>query len=353
MIPVNATTVASPFCWLKAVSAIGFGVTVLASAPAEAVDFYSGKNIDFVIGNAPGGGFDIYGRAIARHMSRHIPGNPTLVVKNMPGAGGARAGYHISMVAPKDGLTIGAIMPGTIIGPLLDEKPDTSFDPSKVEYIGTANAGTYICVTLDHSKTKTFEQALAQKTIMGGIASGNSTNDIAILVKKMTGAQLDLVSGYKGTAEIVLALERRELDGVCGWNWSSAKSQKPDWVREHKLNFLAQISLRPNPELTAMGAPEIWKFIKGDENRKIAEVVVSQQVFERPYFMAQGTPADRVAMLRAAFDATMADPQFLAEAGKMGIDVSPLPGAQVQEMVHKLYATPKEIIEKAKQAIRP
>jgi tripartite-type tricarboxylate transporter receptor subunit TctC len=244
-------------------------------------------------------------------------------------------------------------MPGTIMGPLLDEKPDTSFDPSKAIYLGTANTGTYICVTLKDSKTKTFEQALAEKTILGGIASGNSTNDIAYLVKKMTGAKFDMVNGYKGTLDVALAIDRKEVDGVCGWNWSSAKSQKPDWLRDNKLNFLAQIGLQPNPELTKLGAPEIWPYIKNDEDRKVTELVVSQQAFERPYFVGPGTPAELVAALRTAFDATMRDPQFLAEAEKTGIDVSPLPGAQLQETVAKLYGTPKNIIERAKEAIRP
>jgi tripartite-type tricarboxylate transporter receptor subunit TctC len=333
--------------------ALGAVMAGAAAAPAPASDFYAGKTVDLIVGNAPGGGFDIYARTVAQHLSRHIPGNPTIVVKNMPGAGGARAGHYISTVSPKDGLAIGAIMPGTIMGPLLDEKPDMSFDPTRVDYLGTANTGTYVCVTFDHSKTKTFEQALTQKTIMGGIAAGNSTNDIANLIKKMTGAQLDLISGYKGTVDVALAMERGELDGVCGWNWSSAKSQKPDWIAAHKLNFLAQIGLAPNAELTGMGAPEIWPYIKSDESRKVAEVVVSQQAFERPYFTAQGAPAERVATLRAAFDATMRDPQFLANAEKLGIDVSPLPGAQLQEVVQKLYGTPRAVLEQAKRAIRP
>jgi hypothetical protein len=188
---------------------------------------------------------------------------------------------------------------------------------------------------------------------MGGIALGNSTNDIANMVRKMTGAQFELISGYTGTADIALAMERGEIEGMCGWNWSSMKSQKPAWIRERRLNWLAQIGLRPNPDLTKLGAPEFWPYIKTKENRKVAEVVVSQQVFERPYFTAQGTPADRVALLRAAFDATMRDPQFLADAEKMNLDVSPLPGAEVESMVQKLYATPPAILEQAKQAIRP
>ena len=340
---------------MRALGAIALGAVMIAahSAPADADDFYAGKTVDLIVGGAPGGGVDIYARAIAQHLGRHIPGNPAIVVKDMPGAGSARAGHYISAVAPKNGLTIGAIMPGTIVGPLLDEKPDTSFDPTKVAYLGSANTGTYICVTYDHSKTKTFEQALTQKTIMGGTAAGASINDIPNLLKKMAGAQFDLVSGYQGTLDVTLAIERGEIDGVCGWTWSSAKSQKPGWISGHKLNFLAQIGLQPNPELTGMGVPEIWRYIRNDENRKVVEVVVSQQAFERPYLTAQGTPAERVATLRTAFDATLRDPRFLADAEKFGIDVSPLPGSQLQELVQRLYDTPKTILEQAKRAIRP
>jgi tripartite-type tricarboxylate transporter receptor subunit TctC len=327
-------------------------VALLATTPAPAADFYAGKTIDLIVSNAPGGGFDIYARSIARHMQRHIPGNPTIVVKNMPGAGGARAGYHVNTVTPADGLTIGAIMPGTVMAPLLDDKPDTSFDPSKVLYLGTANSGTYVCVTFDHSKIKTLDDALTQKTVMGGVAAGNSINDIANLVKRTTGAQFNLISGYRGTVEVTLAIERREIDGTCGWNWSSAKSQKPEWIRDHKLNYLAQISLQPNAELTQLGAPEIWRYIKNADDRKVAELVVSQQSFERPYFVAHGTPADLTNILRDAFDATMRDPQFLAEAQKIGVDISPISGAKVQALVQQLYATPKDVIERAKQAIR-
>ena len=331
-------------------------IVLLAAAmavPARADDFYAGKSIDLVVGNAPGGGFDLYARAIAQHLSPHLTGNPSVVVKNMPGAGGARAGHYVSAVAAKDGLTIGGIMPGTIMAPLLEEKPDTTFDPAKVVYLGTANTGTYICVTLDRAKTKTLEQAMEQRTIMGGIATGNSVTDIANLVKHMTGARIDLVPGYKGTVEVALAVERGELDGICGWNWSSAKSQKPDWVADHRLNFLAQIGLEPNAELTRLGAPEIWPYIKDEENRKVAEIVISQQAFERPYFAPPGLPAERVAALRAAFDATMHDPAFLADAGKIGLDISPMSGEKLQQIIAKLYGTPKSVLDQARRAIRP
>ena len=140
---------------------------------------------------------------------------------------------------------------------------------------------------------------------------------------------------------------------MCGWNWSSAKSQRPAWISEKKLNYLAQIGIRSNPELSALGAPEIWPYIKGEDSKKVAEVVISQQIFERPYFMAAGTAPELVATLRTAFDSTMKDPQFIADAKKLGIDVEPRPGAEVQDLVQKLYSTPRPIIEQAKRAIRP
>jgi tripartite-type tricarboxylate transporter receptor subunit TctC len=325
----------------------------LAPSPVLAADYYAGKTIEIVVGNYPGGGYDIYARTVGRHLGRNILGNPAIVVKNLPGAGSAKAGHHITTVAPKDGLTIGAVTPGAVIAPLLDDKPETIFDPLKVIYLGTANAGARICATFEKSKTRTFDQAVAQKTIMGGVAAGDAVQDYAYLVKRTTNAQIDVVSGYKGTLDVTLAMERGEIDGACGWDWSSAKSQKPEWIRDGKLNLIAQIGPTENAELTAKGAPQIWKYMKNETARRIAETMVVQQGFTRPYFVAQGTPSELVTMLRTAFDATMRDPQFLADAEKMRIDVAALPGATVQEMIQKLYATPKDIVELTKKAIRP
>jgi tripartite-type tricarboxylate transporter receptor subunit TctC len=330
--------------------AVGAG---LAATPAPAADYYAGKSVEMIVGNYPGGGFDIYARAVARHLGRNIPGNPTIVVKNMPGAGSAKAGYQVSTIAPKDGLSIGAITPGAIIGPLLDDKPDTNFDPLKVTYLGTANAGARICATYTTSKIKRFDDALSNKMLLGGVSPGDAVHDYAYLVKRTTNAHIEVVAGYKGTLDLALAMERGEIDGVCGWDWSSAKAQKPDWIKEGKLNILAQLGPTENAELTQKGVPTIWKFMKDDAARKVHEMVVSQQAFTRPYFIATGTPAELVTTLRTAFDATMHDPQFLADAKKIHIDVSSLSGATVQDLIVKLFATPKETVEQARKAIRP
>src|SRR5581483_11126846 len=232
------------------------------SAPAAASDYYAGKSIDFVVGADPGGGYDIYARLIAKHMRRYIPGAPTIVVKNMPGAGSGRAAVFISSVAPKDGRAVGALMPGAIIGPLLEDKRDAQFDPTKVVYIGTADSGVRVCATFANSKIKTFADAQREKTIVGASAAGGSTRDYPYLHNHTAGTKFEVVSGYKGTVDITLAMERGEVDGMCGWDWSSMKSQKADWLRDGKVNLLAQVALEPQPELSQRGVPRIWDFIK-------------------------------------------------------------------------------------------
>ena len=323
------------------------------AATATAQDYYAGKTIDFVIGGNPGGGFDIYARTIVRHLVRHIPGNPAIVAKNMPGAGSAKAGAHVGTIAPKDGLTIGAVTPGAITGPLLDDKPNTLFPAAKVLWLASANSSTRICVTLENSKIRRFDDMLEHKTVIGGGSYGDATHDYAYMISKITKARINVIPGYKGTLDTALAMERGEIDGMCGWDWSSAKSQKPEWLRDGKLRLLLQIGAEPDDELTRMGVPTVWPHIKDDVSRKIADLIVSQQAFQRPYFVAEGTPDAAVAILRKAFDDTLRDPQFLAEATKMRIDVSPLPGATVQKLVQAFYGTPKDIVEQARRAIRP
>jgi hypothetical protein len=268
---------------------------MLAVAPAAAAEYFAGKSIDLVIGAPPGGGYDIYARALARHYGRHIPGQPTIVSKNMPGAGSARAAGFISAVAPKDGTAIAAIMPGAVVGPLLDEKAEALFDPTKVLYLGTANNGTRVCVSRKDSKIKTFDDALAQKAAFGGVSTNDSTRDYGFMHKRTAGAQYDVVTGYSGTAEIALAMERGEIDGACGWDWASFKSQRPDWLRDGKVNVLLQVGLEPNPELTRMGVPSVFKYIKSEDDRKVVELVISQQVFQRSYIAPPGLAPEQLA----------------------------------------------------------
>jgi tripartite-type tricarboxylate transporter receptor subunit TctC len=332
---------------------IALAAIALGAPPASAADYYAGKSIDLLIGAPPGGGYDIYARAVARHYGRHIPGQPTIVSKNMPGAGSARAAGFITTIAPKDGTSIAGIMPGAVMGPLLDEKAEALFDPTKVNYLGTANNGTRVCVSRQGSKIKTFDDVLTQKAAFGGVSTNDSTRDYGFMHKRTAGAQYDVVTGYSGTAEIALAMERGEIEGACGWDWSSFKSQRPDWLRDNKVNVLLQVGLEPNAELTRMGVPSVFKYVTSEESRKVVELIISQQVFQRSYIAPPGIPAAPLDTLRSAFDATMADKQFLEDAEKIRIDISPLSGVKVQELVQKLYTMPKDIVAKARQAITP
>jgi tripartite-type tricarboxylate transporter receptor subunit TctC len=325
----------------------------LPGTPALAADYYAGKTIEFIVGGGPGGGYDIYARTVARHLSRHIPGSPAIVVKNMPGAGSGKAAQYISSIAPKDGTSIAGIMPGAIMAPLLDDRSKPLFDPTKVRYVGTANSGTRVCVTLKGTRIKTFADTRTVPAKFGGSGPNDSTYEYGYMHKNTAGAIFDIVAGYRGTPDMALAIERGELDGVCGWDWSSFKSQRPDWLRDNKVNLLLQVSMNPHPELTGMGVPGVFDFVKSEDDRKVVELIISQTIFHRSYIAPPETPPAQLEVLRAAFDKTMADPQFLADAEKMRIDIAPLPGAKVQAVVEKLYAAPAAIVERARKAIRP
>ena len=335
-----------PFALLAA------ALTAAASAPALAADYFAGKTIEWTVGADVGGGYDIYSRTIARHLPKYIPGNPTIVIKNLPGAGSGKAATFLATVAPKDGTAIGSLMPGAVIGPLLEDKEKPAYDPTKLVYLATADSGTRVCATFTTSKTKNFGDAQKQKTVMGASAAGGSTRDYVNMLRKAAGANFELVTGYKGTAEIGLAVERGEVDGLCGWDWSSLKAQKSDWLRDKKINSLVQISLEPEDELTKLGVPGVWKSIDNEADKKAVELVVSQQVFGRPFVAPPGTAPEAVKILRDAFDAVLKDKEFLAEAEKAKIDVNPLDGAKVQEVVEKVYASPPAVVARAKELIR-
>ena len=333
-------------------SSIAFGFAP-SQAQAPAADFYAGKGITLLIGSDVGGGYDVYARTIGRHLARHIPGAPTITPRNMVGAGSGTAAAAMFTTAPKDGTWIGAIFPGVIIGPILDPKPQTLFDPAKFIYLASADSGTRVCVTGPNSKVKTYADAQKQKTVLGASAAGGSTRDYGAMLKNVAGGQFDIVSGYRGTADLFLAIERGEVDGMCGLDWSSLKAQRPDWLRDKKINILIQTALEEEAELTQMGVPAMWPFVKNDLDRKAAELVVSQQIFGRPYILPPGTPEAQVKILREAFDKTFKDPEFLEDAKKSRIDIAPSSGQAVQDLVARIFSSPPDVVERAKRIIQP
>jgi tripartite-type tricarboxylate transporter receptor subunit TctC len=320
---------------------------------AAASDFYAGKTVNFIVGTDVGGGFSIYGRVLSRHLGRFIPGNPSVVMKNMPGAGGATASTYLYRIAPKDGTVIGSVSPNAILGRLLDGNV-SQYDPAKFHYLAGAEHGTRLCMTFAHSKTRTFADALKHRTVIGATSAGSPTREYAAMIKHATGAQFEIVSGYKGPPDLFLAMSRGEIDGVCGLDWTALKSQQPDWLRDKKLNLLIQAAIEPDPELAKLGVPVPWPYIKDETDRKAVEVMVSfQQAFGKSYLVPPDTPRERVDILRKAFAAVLKDKEFLAEADKVRIEIVPQSGEAVQRVVENAYGAPPAVIGRLRRIVEP
>ena len=320
---------------------------------ADVADFYRGKTMQLIIASAAGGGFDTYGRLVARHLGNHIPGNPAVVPQNMPGAAGATAAYYVTSVAPKDGTVLGAIHPGNIIEPVLGDKRKVRYDPSTFQYIGNANTDVYVCVVRTDAPATTFEQAMQTQIIMGSGGEAASTRDFPLLLNNVLGTKFKVVLGYSGNREVQLAIEKGEIHGQCGAAWSSVAATHPDWFRSGLVKVLVQEASVGYADLDKQGVPKSVDFAKTPEQRQILDLIYSQERFGRPYIMAPETPADRVAAMRKAFMDTFLDPAFLEEARRMGLDVDPTPGEEVQKIVRKVYETPPDIVEKAKASTLP
>lgn len=330
---------------------VAVAAIALAAMPAPAQNFYEGKTVSLIVGTDAGGGYDIYGRAVGRHLGRHIPGRPQVIVQNMPGAGSGKAAEFLYVLAPKDGSTIGLIFPGMIVEPLM-QPGKFRFEPTKFEFLGSADSGTRLCVTYKTSKIKTFEDALRLPSTFGGSAPGSSTTDYAQLLINLANTKMKVVNGYKSSIDTVLAMERGEVDGICGYDSSSFRAQKAEWFNTPEAHMILQTALEPNAELARIGVPHIWKYISG-ENRRIAELVFAQQEFHRPFLAPPGVPADRLAVLRTAFMATMQDPEFLADATRMKLTIAPKDAATVTKLVKDMYASPPELVEKVRRALKP
>ena len=325
----------------------------LLTAPATAQDvaaFYQGKSVDLIIGAAPGGGYDVYARVLARHFDKHIPGRPNIVPKNMPGAGSNKAAAFVYSVAPKDGTVIGAVFSGAIMDPLLGDRSQVQHDPTKFIYLGSANDEVSLCAVRADAPAKTMRQAMTAPILLGASAAGGSTRDFPAALNTLAGTKFNLVSGYPGTKEITLAIERNEVQGACGYYWSSLSTQNPDWVTGGAMILLVQEAMKGHPALSKLGVPVAVDFAKTPEDRQVLELIYSQLVFGRPYLLPPGVPEARVAALRKAFADALRDKDLLADAEKSRIEITPVSGEAVQSLVAKLFAMPERIVERAKEA---
>jgi tripartite-type tricarboxylate transporter receptor subunit TctC len=340
------------FC--RRLLATGF-ILAFASCGVVAQDsvaqFYKGKTVTIIVASSPGGGYDLYGRLLARHIGKHIPGNPNVIVTNMPGAASNVAAAHIYNVAPKDGTVMGALFMGAVVEPLFGQNRRTTHDMSKFQYIGNANKDVYVCLIRTDASAKSFADAFEKEVIVGGTAEGASTRDFPELLKSLLGVKFKIVAGYQGSRQINLAMERGEVQGGCGQSWSSVAATYPSWFAEGKIKVLAQEDSEGYRELNKQGIPRTRDFAKTDEQRQILDLVYSQTVFGRPYVVAPDVPKERVEALRKAFMAAFRDPELVAEAERIKLDIVAISGEQLQTMLAKIYTTPPAILEKAKQAL--
>jgi tripartite-type tricarboxylate transporter receptor subunit TctC len=335
--------------------AIVAGAIALAAAtPAfgqDAVEqFYKGKQINIVIGSDVGGGYDSYARLIARYLGNYIPGKPNIVPQNMPGAGSNKAASYVYGLAAKDGTVIGAPQPGAILQPLLGEAP-VQHDPSKSIYVGSANSDVYLCLARADAPAKSFQETFTKEITLGASGQGATTRDLPMMLNNVLGTKLRLVSGYAGTREITLAIERGEVHGICGLGWTSLAATHPDWLTNGTIRILAQETTRGQPDMNKMGVPLALSFAKTDEDRQVMELVYSQGLFGRPYLLPPGVPPERVAALRKAFMAVLQDKDLLADARKAKLDIEALSGEEVQAMVAKAYALSPNVVARAKQSL--
>ena len=325
-------------------------VMAAVAAPAHAdlvEDFYKGRTITVLIGYSPGGSYDAAGRVLARHMGRYIPGNPSLVPQNMPGAGTLNLVNYLYNVSPKDGTAFGIFARGMAMEPLIGGT-NAKFDATKLTWIGSAANEISLCATYATSPVKNWNDALIKDFTVAGNGSGSDPDVFANVLRNAFGVKDRLISGYPGSAEISLAMERGEIDGRCGWSWSSIKAEKAQWLAEHKLNLIVQLALEKAADLP--NVPLITELATNDRQRQILKLIFSRQTMGRPFAGPPGIPADRAQALRHAFDLTMKDPEFLAEAATRGLEINPVSGPDVEKLITELYQTPKDVVAEAREA---
>jgi len=327
--------------------AMAVGLFLLSASLAQAqspADFYKGKTVELYIGYSVGGGYDLYARVLARHIGKFIPGNPTVVPKNMEGAGSLRLANWLYRVGPKDGTVFGIIGRGTAFDPVLGEA-GAQFDGTKFTWIGSANDEVSVCVAWQTAGIATFDELQAKGMTVGGTGASADTDQFPRIINGVLGTKMRIVSGYPGGNDVVLAMERGEVQGRCGWSWSSVKATHRAWIDDHKIAVLVQLSLAKHPDLA--GVPVVADLAKTDEQRQILKLIFARQTMGRPFLAPPGIPPDRAEALRKAFMDTMKDRDFLADAEKAQLEITPVSGEKVQALVQEIYQTPPEIAKKA------
>src|SRR5215813_11321872 len=329
---------------------------VLASAPAAAqgvADFYRGRTINFVVGFGPGGGYDLYARVISRHIGRHIPGNPAVVVQNMDGAGSVRASNYVYAVAPKDGTVIAAVNQNMPMYQLLGGA-GAQFETAKLVWLGSMANSNGVVYTWHSSGVRTIADAKTQLVPLGAVGTASDSYIFPTVVNALAGTKFKPIPGYSGTGQINIAIERGEVMGRGGTTWASVQSSNRAWLEGNLINILLQIGFEKEPELKAV--PLLQDLVSNDdvsnddvsndEDRKVANVVSLPTALGYAHWVAPGVPAERIEALRQAYAATMKDPEFLAEAQKLNMQLRPQSGAEVSALAKRVTDTPKPVLER-------
>ena len=322
------------------------GDSISDAVGQETTPYFQGKQIRLYVGSAPGGGYDAFARVIAVHLPRHISGQPNIIVQNMPGAGSLVLANHIYNLGAKDGTDIGAVNPQISTDPMFH--PDrVKFDPRKFNWIGSALRENHVGVAWHTTQFSTFDDAYKTELVVAG--SGGSTDTYPTFTNGLLGTRFKVVSGYKGTKEGMLAMERGEVTGNVGITWASLKATSGDWVGTSQVRVFVQFGLTKHPELPDV--PWIYDYARNDDDRSAMDLVFASQEFGRPYIAPPGVPAPVVTILRKAFDDTMSDPEFQTETARRKLDLEPVSGADIQAIMEKIYQAPPAVIERVKKIL--
>jgi tripartite-type tricarboxylate transporter receptor subunit TctC len=317
--------------------------------PGRAQDSIDRPVTIYVAGTA-GGGIDLFARLVSRHLGRHIPGRPSVSVQVMPGAGGIRAANYLAEQAPRDGTVMTTFASGPILEPLIGARHQ-NYDMSQFTWIGALTKDIGLCVAWGTTPFKTIEDVKTQQMVVAGTGAGSETDTWPVVLNEVLGTRFKLVTGYLGSQETILAMERGEAHGRCIFSHSALKIAKPDWLRDKKINVLVLTALERSPEFP--GVPAVVDLVAKPEDRQLLELMVGPAAMARPFAAPPGLPANKAALLRRAFDATMMDPEFRGEAAKMQADLAPSTGEDVQKLVARIYATPRPVIERLKKILAP
>ncbi len=319
-----------------------------AFAQANVAKFYKGKTVTIYVGFSAGGGYDLYARVLSRFMGKHIPGNPNMVVKNLTGAGSIRLTNALYNTFPKDGTVMGEIGRGIPTEPLFGNKK-AKFEATKFTWIGSMNNEVSTCVAWHTVPVNTWEDMVTRGMVVGGVGRGADTDAFPIALNNIVGTKLRLITGYPGGADINLAYQRGELEGRCGWSWSSIVTTRAKWLKAKKIKVLIQMATTKHPDLPTV--PFVMDFAKNETDKKVLKLIFSRQLWGRPFLAPPNLPPKRAKALQTAFMATMKDKAFVAEAKKIKLEVNAIDGDTITKGIAELYAYPKEVVEAAKKSL--